>query len=155
MPTKKPRVSVVLEPEMAEELRRMGQLLGMSDSAILADLAKFCRPFFSRLLLVLEAQKRAEERGMLEELRLNRDLILLGRRTSRRMKHRTSNQWADFVRLSEEFMKMLEVPSPTSGRAGTSRSAVRLVPARPDGGGSIRRSSGGLRRGNRGAAAFT
>ena len=118
MPTKKPRVSVVLEPDMAEDLRRMGTLLGMSDSAILADLVKFCRPFFVRLLLVLEAQKRAEERGMLEELRLNRDLILLGRKTSRRMKRRTSNQWADFVHLSEEFMKIVEVPSPSSGGGG-------------------------------------
>lgn len=61
MPTKMPRVAVTLKPSTAATLRRMSQLTGNSQSAIIGDLLASSEPVFDRICKVITAAKEAQE----------------------------------------------------------------------------------------------
>lgn len=135
MPTEKPRISVVLEDEQAELLRRLSVLLEQSVSQTVAEVLKVCTPVFEQMVEVLEAKKRAEEQERLRELAANRDLVLLGQRAlkvNKRMRRRKVAQWRDFVRITKALLKTLEVTPDGAERAQRKRSA--LAHARAEGG---------------------
>ena len=125
MPTEKPRISVVLEDEQAEQLRRLSVLLGQSVSQTVCEVLGVCSPVFEQMVAVLEAKKRAEEQERLRELAANRDLVMLGQRAVKvksRMKRRKVAQWGDFMRITRALLKSLEV-TPDGAARGRKRSA--------------------------------
>lgn len=61
MTAKNPRLSVTIQPSMAAQLRRLSELTGNSQSAIIGDLLEGTGPVFDRLIQVLEAAKTAKE----------------------------------------------------------------------------------------------
>lgn len=60
MTAKNPRLSVTLQPSLAAQLRKLSQLTGNSQSAIIGDLLEGSGPVFDRLIQVLEAAKTAK-----------------------------------------------------------------------------------------------
>jgi hypothetical protein len=128
MPTEKPRISVVLEDEQAELLRRLSVLLEQSVSQTVGEVLKVCAPVFEQMVEVLEAKKRAEEQERLRELAVNRDLVLLGQsaaKVSKRMRHRKVAQWRDFVRITRALLKTMEVTAEGAARGRKRSSAAR------------------------------
>ena len=60
MPTKNPRLTITLQPSLAAQLRRLSELTGNSQSALIADLLSGSGPVFDRLIQVLEAAEAAK-----------------------------------------------------------------------------------------------
>lgn len=78
MPAKNPRLTITLEPSIAAQLRRLSELTGNSQSALIADLLVGTGGMFDRLITVLEAANdaKASLRGQLaNELHLAQDQI--------------------------------------------------------------------------------
>lgn len=67
MPTKNPRLSVTFEPSFAARLRRLSELSGSSQGALVAELLQGASPVIDRLITLMEAAKdvRAELSGNL------------------------------------------------------------------------------------------
>ena len=60
MPTSNPRITVTLTPEVHAVLKRMSELTGNSQSAIVGDLLLSSRDVFARVVTVLEAAAVAQ-----------------------------------------------------------------------------------------------
>lgn len=60
MPTSNPRITVTLTPEVHAILKRMSELTGNSQSAIVGDLLLSSREVFARVVTVLEAAEVAK-----------------------------------------------------------------------------------------------
>lgn len=60
MPTANPRLTITLEPSTAAQLRRMSELTGNSQSAMISELLTQSAPVFDRLIAVLEAAEVAK-----------------------------------------------------------------------------------------------
>ena len=69
MPAKNPRLTITLQPSLAAQLRKLSELTGNSQSALIADLLEGTGPVFDRMIQVLEAAKTAKEsmRGKLAD----------------------------------------------------------------------------------------
>lgn len=65
MPAKNPRLTITIEPQLAVQLRRLSELTGNSQSALISELLEGSSVVFSRLIKVLEAARdaRAAVRG--------------------------------------------------------------------------------------------
>lgn len=70
MPTKNPRLSVTLTPELGAVLDRLSALTGNSKSALVADLLGEAVPIFQRMITVLEAAHtlKAQASGGMAEI---------------------------------------------------------------------------------------
>jgi len=55
MPTAKPRLTVVLPPDVASVLRELAELSGKSQSALVAELLESAAPVFSRVIRTIKA----------------------------------------------------------------------------------------------------
>lgn len=60
MPAKNPRLTITFEPSFMARLRRLSELTGNSQSALVSDLLKGCGPVLDRLITVLEAAEAAK-----------------------------------------------------------------------------------------------
>lgn len=60
MPTQNPRLTITLKPSTAALMRRMSELTGNSQSALIAELLEANEPVFERLITVLQAAKNAQ-----------------------------------------------------------------------------------------------
>jgi DNA-binding ferritin-like protein len=60
MPTKNPRLTLTLSPSLAAQLRRMSELTGNSQAALISELLEGNEKVFARLIQVLEAAKSAK-----------------------------------------------------------------------------------------------
>lgn len=60
MPAKNPRLTITLKPTLGAQLRRLSELTGNSQSALIADLLEGSAPVFGRLITVLEAAQLAK-----------------------------------------------------------------------------------------------
>ena len=60
MPAKNPRLTITLQPSLAAQLRKLSELTGNSQSALIGDLLAGSGPVFDRLIQVLEAAKTAK-----------------------------------------------------------------------------------------------
>ena len=69
MPAKNPRLTITLQPSLAAQLRKLSELTGNSQSALIGDLLEGTGPVFDRMIQVLEAAKSAKEsiRGKLAD----------------------------------------------------------------------------------------
>jgi hypothetical protein len=69
MPAKNPRLTITLEPSTAAQLRRLSELTGNSQSALIAELLTDSGPVFDRLIVVLQAatDAKASMRGALAQ----------------------------------------------------------------------------------------
>jgi hypothetical protein len=67
MPAKHPRLTITLDPTVHAQLRRISELTGNSQSALIAELLTGTQPVFTRLITVLEAANdvRATLKGQL------------------------------------------------------------------------------------------
>jgi len=61
MPTINPRITVTLTPTLHARLRRLSELTGNSQSALVSDLLDGSGPIFDRTIRVLEAAQDAKE----------------------------------------------------------------------------------------------
>ena len=57
MPTLNPRLTVTLTPAVAAVMKRMSELTGNSQSALVGELLEETRPIFERMVLVMQAAK--------------------------------------------------------------------------------------------------
>lgn len=64
MPTAKARISVTLEPDLAAVLRRLSELTGNSQSALVGELLQSSFDVFERMTVILEAAARLKEQGL-------------------------------------------------------------------------------------------
>lgn len=64
MATTNPRITVTLAPEVHAVLRRVAQLAGNSQSAIVGDLLLSSLPVFDRMVQALEAAEALKQEGM-------------------------------------------------------------------------------------------
>lgn len=81
MPAKHPRLTITLDPTVHAQLRRLSELTGNSQSALIAELLSGTRPVFTRLIEVLTAAKdaRSSLKGQLaKELHLAQDRLERG-----------------------------------------------------------------------------
>src|SRR5450830_179721 len=60
MPAKNPRLTITLQPVIAAQLRRLAELTGNSQSALIAELLDGTSPVFDRVIRVLEAAQQAQ-----------------------------------------------------------------------------------------------
>ena len=69
MPAKNPRLTITLQPSLAAQLRKLSELTGNSQSALIGELLEGSGPVFDRMIQVLEAAKTAKEsmRGKLAD----------------------------------------------------------------------------------------
>ena len=69
MPAKNPRLTITLQPTLAAQLRRLSELTGNSQSALIAELLEGSTPVFDRMIVLLEAAHQAKEsmRGKVAE----------------------------------------------------------------------------------------
>ena len=67
MPTKNPRLTITFEPAFIARLKRLSELSGNSQSALVAELLQGCVPVMDRLITLMSAAKdvRAELSGNL------------------------------------------------------------------------------------------
>ncbi len=70
MPTTNPRITVTLAPSLAVVLRRLAELAGNSQSALVGDLLAQSQPVFERMVRILEAAKRAAEASKADKDRM-------------------------------------------------------------------------------------
>ena len=61
MPAKNPRLTITLKPSLAAQLRKLSELTGNSQSALIGDLLDGSGPVFDRMIQVLEAAKTAQQ----------------------------------------------------------------------------------------------
>lgn len=61
MPAKNPRLTITLQPTLAAQLRRLSELTGNSQSALIAELLEGSTPVFDRMIALLEAAHQAKE----------------------------------------------------------------------------------------------
>lgn len=61
MPTLNPRITVTLRPSTAATLRRLSELTGNSQSAMVSELLEESEPVFQRMTAVLEAAQKAQK----------------------------------------------------------------------------------------------
>lgn len=61
MPAKNPRLTITLEPAVHARLRRLSELTGNSQSAMVSDLLTGSQPIFDRTIRLLEAAASAKE----------------------------------------------------------------------------------------------
>jgi len=61
MATKNPRLTITLNPALAAQLRRLSELTGNSQSALISELLDGSGAVFDRLIKVLEAAEAAKE----------------------------------------------------------------------------------------------
>jgi hypothetical protein len=61
MTTKKPRLTITINPVLAAQLRKLSALTGNSQSALIADLLDGSGPVFDRIIETLEAAKTATD----------------------------------------------------------------------------------------------
>ena len=64
MPTANPRLTITLQPALAAVLRRVSELTGNSQSAMIAELLAQSQPVFERMVEVLEAAERLRAEAM-------------------------------------------------------------------------------------------
>lgn len=64
MPTKNPRISVTVTPEVSAVIDRLSALTGESKSAFLADLLNTSLPVFERMIHALEAAQVLQEQAL-------------------------------------------------------------------------------------------
>lgn len=62
MPAKNPRLTITLAPTLGAQLRRLSELTGNSQSALIADLLEGSSPVFERLIKTLEAAELAKDK---------------------------------------------------------------------------------------------
>lgn len=60
MPTQNPRLTITLKPSTAALMRRMSELTGNSQSALIGELLEANEPVFERLVLLLQAAHDAK-----------------------------------------------------------------------------------------------
>ena len=73
MPAKNPRLCITIEPKLAAQLRRLSELTGNSQSALIGELLEGSSTVFTRVIKVLEAanEARVSVRGRItDELEL-------------------------------------------------------------------------------------
>ncbi len=61
MPAKNPRLTITLQPTLAAQLRKLSELTGNSQSALIGELLEGSGPVFDRMIQVMEAAKTAKE----------------------------------------------------------------------------------------------
>ena len=59
MPTKNPRLTITITPELSAQLRRVSQLTGQSQAGLISELLEGSGSVFDRLIVVLEAAEEA------------------------------------------------------------------------------------------------
>jgi hypothetical protein len=64
MPAVNPRITITLKPEVHAMLRRLSELTGNSQSAMVAELLDSSQPVFERMVTLLEAAARLKAEGM-------------------------------------------------------------------------------------------
>ena len=60
MPAKNPRLTITLNPSLAAALRRLSELTGNSQSALIGDLLEGSEQVFAKVIRVLEAAEKAK-----------------------------------------------------------------------------------------------
>ncbi len=81
MPAKHPRLTITIDPVIHAQLRRLSELTGNSQSALISELLTGTEPVFTRLITVLEAANdvRASLKGQLaKELHLAQERLEKG-----------------------------------------------------------------------------
>lgn len=61
MPAKNPRLTITLQPTLAAQLRRLSELTGNSQSALIAEMLEGSTPIFDRMITLLEAAHQAKD----------------------------------------------------------------------------------------------
>ena len=61
MPAKNLRLTITLQPTLAAQLRKLSELTGNSQSALIGELLEGSGPVFDRMIQVMEAAKTAKE----------------------------------------------------------------------------------------------
>lgn len=61
MPTLNPRLTITLKPQLAAQLRRLSELTGNSQSALIAEMLEGSSVAFDKFIRVLEAARDAKE----------------------------------------------------------------------------------------------
>lgn len=60
MTTEKPRLTISLDPEMSQSLRRLSELTGNSQSSMISEMLSGSAPIFEKMIRVLEAAEVAK-----------------------------------------------------------------------------------------------
>ena len=61
MATKKPRLTITLDPDLSESLRRLSELTGNSQSSLISEMLSGSGPVFEKMITVLEAAQVAKD----------------------------------------------------------------------------------------------
>ena len=61
MATKKPRLTITLDPDLSESLRRLSELTGNSQSSLISEMLSGSGPVLEKMITVLEAAQVAKD----------------------------------------------------------------------------------------------
>lgn len=129
MPTKLPRIAVTLKPSTAAALRRMSEVSGNSQSAIVGELLEASEPVFERMVKVMLAAKEAQA-GVKDRIRQNLE------EAEQVLHQQLGLMLGDLDSRSADLVDELEkVPRRAArGKGPGAPGAVRARPAPPSGG---------------------
>ena len=116
MPTLNPRDSVTLQPGLAAVLRRLSELTGNSQSALIGELLAESQPLFERMAVVLEAAAKIKDRA-------NEDIREGLERAQANLEGQLGLVLDDFDVASRPILEAAEAISRRGVKAGGKRSA--------------------------------
>lgn len=126
MPTKNPRLSVTFSPAFAVRLKRLSELSGSSQSALIGELLDGATPVMDRLITLMEAagQVRSELSG---------NLVADMEAAQARVEAQLGLALEDFDNINGSLLEQAEEVKRRSGRAGMRKragaaEAVRATP---------------------------
>lgn len=143
MPTANPRITITLEPSLHAVLRRMSELTGNSQSAIVSELLGTSRPVFERVVAALEAAREIKDTA--------NDEIAAGlRRAQDRLEGQLGLMLEAIDEANAPLLAEVEKVQRRRAGAGGSRAAGGTAAVSAPGGSTpvpVTRGSGGPRRG--------
>jgi hypothetical protein len=120
MPTLNPRITVTLTPAVSAVMKRMSELTGNSQSAIVGELLEEARPIFERMVQVMQAAK--DVKGRVKE-----DLI----QSMEGVQDRLEKQLGLLEPLFEEESRSLLERAEKVARRGTGEARLRSDASEP------------------------
>lgn len=113
MPTLNPRITITLQPSVHATLRRLSELTGNSQSAMVGELLEQSLPIFERMVKVLEAAHRLREQGLGAPSEIGVGL----EHAQRRLERQLGLELDEFTDLTAPLLAEVEKVERRAGRA--------------------------------------
>jgi hypothetical protein len=128
MPTPNPRLTITLRPQLAAVLRRLSELTGNSQSAMIGELLADSLPIFERMVEVLGAAEKLREQAMEAPSEVTRSLDRAQARIEAQLGLVLDDMGEGFRPLLEQAEKVQRRGARTAGSRPSAARGAALTP---------------------------